>query len=99
GGLARDARRRPRPLPGPPQRDRLPLGRHRGDDQRHRRHRRLLAHAAPPAQARGRGSLAMSHAVAAQTLMLAWRPLLDPLPLGGAVWWLTVVPLALGIAV
>ena len=40
----------------------------------------------------------MTPAVAG-TLVLAWRPLLDPLPLDGAVWWLTVVPLALGLAV
>lgn len=28
-----------------------------------------------------------------------WRPFLSPLPLGGGSWWLTLVPLALLIAV
>ncbi|MFG0258408.1 MAG: hypothetical protein ACF8GE_10945 [Phycisphaerales bacterium JB043] len=31
-------------------------------------------------------------------LLLAWRPILDPLPLAGGAWWFTLVPLALLIA-
>jgi len=31
--------------------------------------------------------------------LLAYTPLLDPMPLRGGTWWLTLIPLALGIAV
>jgi len=30
---------------------------------------------------------------------LAWVPILEPLPMTGGQWWLTILPLALGIAV
>ena len=30
---------------------------------------------------------------------LAYTPMLDPMPLSGMTWWLTLLPLALGIAV
>lgn len=32
-------------------------------------------------------------------VLLAWRPLLDPLPLTGPAWWLLIIPLAVGISV
>ncbi|MHC4976876.1 MAG: hypothetical protein ACYTF7_09770 [Planctomycetota bacterium] len=32
------------------------------------------------------------------THTLAWRPILDPLPMSGSTWWFTIVPLALCIA-
>jgi len=31
--------------------------------------------------------------------LLAYTPMLDPMPLSGMTWWLTLLPLALGIAV
>ena len=30
---------------------------------------------------------------------LAYTPFLDPMPMTGGMWWLTLIPLALGIAV
>jgi hypothetical protein len=30
--------------------------------------------------------------------LLAWRPILDPLPLEGGAWWLLLPPLALGVS-
>ncbi len=33
------------------------------------------------------------------TLSPAWRPFLDPLPMTGAWWWLTIIPLAFGVSV
>lgn len=30
---------------------------------------------------------------------LAWRPFLEPLPLSGPWWWLTLIPLAFGVSV
>jgi hypothetical protein len=33
------------------------------------------------------------------TPMLAWTPILEPLPLTGGQWWITIIPLALGIAI
>ena len=30
---------------------------------------------------------------------LAWVPILEPMPLTGGQWWLTLLPLALGVAV
>ena len=30
--------------------------------------------------------------------LLAYTPLIDPMPLSGGLWWLTLLPLALGIA-
>ncbi len=30
---------------------------------------------------------------------LAYTPMLDPMPLTGMTWWLTLLPLALGIAI
>ena len=31
--------------------------------------------------------------------LAAWTPILEPMPLTGGQWWLTLLPLALGIAV
>jgi len=31
--------------------------------------------------------------------LLAYTPFLDPMPMPGGMWWLTLAPLALGIAV
>ena len=31
--------------------------------------------------------------------MLAYRPFIDPLPMPGGVWWLTLIPMAVLIAV
>lgn len=33
------------------------------------------------------------------TPALAYTPMLDPMPLSGGLWWLTLLPLALGIAI
>lgn len=33
------------------------------------------------------------------SLLLGWRPLLDPLDLNRSAWWLTLIPLAFGVAV
>lgn len=30
--------------------------------------------------------------------LLGYTPMLDPMPLSGGLWWLTLLPLALGIA-
>jgi len=35
----------------------------------------------------------------APAAVLGWIPILEPLPLTGGQWWLTILPLALGIAV
>ena len=40
----------------------------------------------------------MIPAVLAQAA-LGWRPFLDPIPLPGGTWWLTLIPLALLISV
>ncbi|RMD64378.1 MAG: hypothetical protein D6824_04070 [Planctomycetota bacterium] len=31
-------------------------------------------------------------------LALAWRPVLDPAPVGARLWWLLLAPMALGVA-
>ncbi len=35
----------------------------------------------------------------AATPLPSWRPFIDPIPLPGATWWLTLIPLALLISV
>ena len=32
------------------------------------------------------------------SLLLAWRPILDPIALPAGSWWITILPLAMGIA-
>lgn len=32
------------------------------------------------------------------TSLAAWTPILEPMPIAGGQWWITILPLALGIA-
>ena len=38
-------------------------------------------------------------ALEATTTLPPWRPFIDPIPLPGGVWWLTLIPLALLISI